>query len=287
MMSKASSLPADEVFLDLEDAVVPSAKEDARTEVAASLRGQDWGPKTVAVRVNAIATPWAADDIRAVVQAGGARLDCIIVPKVEHGHEVMFVDHLLRIAETTLGLEERIGIEAQIETAAGLERVEEIAGSSSRLESLIFGPADMSASLGLPTLSVGGSAEGYPGDHWHHVMSTILVAARSKGLQAVDGPYLAVRDQEGLASSARRAHALGYDGKWVVHPDQIETVNEVFTPSREVYEQAESILQAYETAAQSRRGAVMFGDEMVDEASRKMAAGIVERGRAAGMNPST
>jgi citrate lyase subunit beta / citryl-CoA lyase len=286
MLSKAPSLPADMVFLDLEDSVAPSAKDDARRNIVQALRS-DWGAKTVAVRINSIDTQWAADDLKTVVGAVGLRIDAIMMPKVEHDHEVMFVDHMLRMIETAANLDRQIAIEAQIETATGLVNVDEIARASSRLETLVFGPADMSASLGIPTVTAGLPVPGYPGDHWHYVLMKILVAARAAGLQAIDGPYLAIRDLDGLRDMATRARALGYDGKWAVHPGQLGVLNEVFSPTQEEYDKAEAILSAYARASETEaRGAVMFGDEMIDEASRKMAQRIAERGRAAGMTPS-
>lgn len=286
MLAKAPTLPADLVFLDLEDSVAPRAKHDARQNVIDAL-SSDWGEKTVEVRINSIGTHWAADDVKTVVEGAGEHLDCIMIPKVEHAHEVMFVDHMLRMIETTTNLDKRIGIEAQIETATGLVNVHEIAQATERLETLVFGPADMSASLGLPAVSAGLPMPGYPGDHWHSVLVTILVAARAAGLQAIDGPYLSIKDLDGLRETAARARALGYDGKWAVHPDQIDVLNDVFTPAQNEYEKAEAILAAYDRATEDEaRGALMFDDEMIDEASRKMAERLAERGRAAGMTPS-
>jgi citrate lyase subunit beta/citryl-CoA lyase len=286
MLAKAPTLAADMVFLDLEDSVAPRAKRDARQNVIEAL-SSDWGDKTVEVRINSIGTHWAADDLKTVVEGAGEHLDCIMIPKVEHAHEVMFVDHMLRMIETTTNVERRIGIEAQIETAIGLVNAHEIAQASERLETLVFGPADMSASLGIPAVSAGLPMPGYPGDHWHWVLVTILVAARAAGLQAIDGPYLSIKDLDGLREMATRARALGYDGKWAVHPDQIDVLNEVFTPAQEDYDKAEAILVAYERATEDEvRGALMFDDEMIDEASRKMAERLAERGRAAGMTPS-
>jgi citrate lyase subunit beta/citryl-CoA lyase len=271
--------------MDLEDSVAPLAKEDARGNVIDALKNNDWTGKTVVVRINSIDTQWAADDLKTVVENAGTYLDCVMVPKVQHAHEVHFVDHLLRMIETTTGLEKRIGIEAQIETATGLKNIHEIAHASDRLETLIFGPADMSASLGLPTVTAGLPMPGYPGDHWHWVLETILVAARDAGLQAIDGPYLLIKDLEGFRDMASRARALGYDGKWALHPGQIDVLNEVFTPTQDEYDKAEALLAAYKHATEvDRRGAVMFGSEMIDEASRKMAVQFAERGRAAGLS---
>jgi citrate lyase subunit beta / citryl-CoA lyase len=287
MLAKAPALAADMVFLDLEDSVAPRAKRDARQNIIEAL-SSDWGDKIVEVRINSIGTHWAADDLKSVVEAAGEHLDCIMIPKVEHAHEVMFVDHMLRMIETTANLKKRIGIEAQIETAIGLVNAHEIAHASERLESLVFGPADMSASLGLPAVSAGLPVPGYPGDHWHSVLMMILVAARAAELQAIDGPYLSIKDLDGLREMAARSRALGYDGKWAVHPDQIDVLNEVFTPTQDEYDKAEAILTAYDRATEDEaRGALMFDDEMIDEASRKMAERLAERGRAAGMTPSS
>jgi citrate lyase subunit beta / citryl-CoA lyase len=287
MLAKGPTLPADMVFMDLEDSVAPLAKEEARGNVVDALKNNDWGDKTVVVRINSIDTQWAADDLKTVVEAAGGYLDCVMIPKVQSSDEVKFVDHMLRMIETNVGLEKRIGIEAQIETATGLKNVYDIAHASDRMETLIFGPADMSASLGLPTVTAGLPMPGYPGDHWHWVLETILVAARDAGLQAIDGPYLLIKDLDGFREMAMRARALGYDGKWALHPGQIDVLNEVFTPTQDEYDKAEALLEAYKHATEvDRRGAVMFGSEMIDEASRKMAVQFAERGRAAGMTPA-
>jgi citrate lyase subunit beta/citryl-CoA lyase len=286
MLGKAPTLPADQVFMDLEDSVAPLAKDEARGNVIDALKNNDWGDKIVVVRINSIDTQWAADDLKTVVEAAGSYLDCVMVPKVQYAHEIHFVDHMLRMIETNFGLEKRIGIEAQIETATGLENINEIAHASDRIETLIFGPADMSASLGLPTVTAGLPMPGYPGDHWHWVLERILVAARDAGLRAIDGPYLLIKDLEGFREMSMRARALGYDGKWALHPGQIDVLNEVFTPTQEEYDKAEALLEAYKHATDIEvRGAVMFGNEMIDEASRKMAVQFAERGRAAGLTP--
>jgi citrate lyase subunit beta/citryl-CoA lyase len=285
MLAKAPSLPADEVFMDLEDSVAPGAKEEARGNIVRALVDGDWTGKTVVVRVNAVDTRWCARDVLEVVEAAGDRLDCVMIPKVEHASDVTFVDNLLRMVEDTTGLDRRIGIEAQIETATGITNIDEIASASDRTETLIFGPADMSASLGLPTVTAGLPMPGYPGDHWHFILSRILVAARNAGLQVIDGPYLVIKDLDGFREMALRSRALGYDGKWALHPGQIDVLNEVFAPTQEEYDKAEAILEAYAHAADvEHRGAVMFGAEMIDEASRKMAEQLAQRGRAAGMS---
>jgi citrate lyase subunit beta/citryl-CoA lyase len=284
MLSKAPTLPADEVFMDLEDSVAPLAKEEARSNVVQALKEGDWNGKTVVVRVNGVYTKWCAGDLQEVVGNAGQFIDCIMIPKVEYASDVSFIDNLLRMIEETTGLEKRIGLEIQIETATGLRNISDIAAESERAETLIFGPADMSASLGLPTVTAGLPMPGYPGDHWHHVLSTILIAARHAGLQAVDGPYLLIKDLDGFRDMALRARALGYDGKWALHPGQIDVLNDVFTPSQDEYDKAEAMLEAYRHATDvERQGAVMFGNEMIDEASRKMAEQVAARGRAAGL----
>lgn len=284
MLAKGPTLPADMVFMDLEDSVAPLAKEEARGNVVDALKNNDWGDKTVVVRINSIDTQWAADDLKTVVEEAGSYLDCVMIPKVQSSDEVKFVDHMLRMIETNTGLEKRIGIEAQIETATGLKNVYDIAHASDRMETLIFGPADMSASLGLPTVTAGLPMPGYPGDHWHWVLETILVAARDAGLQAIDGPYLLIKDLDGFRDMAMRARALGYDGKWALHPDQITILNEVFAPTQDEFDKAEAVLEHYKHVTEvERKGAVMFGKEMIDEASRKMAEQFAARGRAAGM----
>ncbi|MPZ72050.1 MAG: CoA ester lyase [Nitriliruptorales bacterium] len=286
MLGKAPLLPADEVFCDLEDSVAPGEKEAARGNVVQALNDNDWGDKTVVVRVNAIDTRWAYRDIIEVVEAAGDNIDCIMIPKVQSPGEVEFVDHLLRMIEDTEGFDHQIGIEAQIENGPGLTLIDDIAHASDRLETLIFGPGDMAAAMGMPSLTVGELIDEYPGDYWHWIHMRILVAARTAGLQAIDGPYAKIRDLDGYREVAKRTRILGYDGKWVLHPGQIDIANEVYAPSQEEFERAEDILEAYRKATDvDLAGAVMFGEEMIDEASRKMAEVTSMRGRAAGMKP--
>jgi citrate lyase subunit beta / citryl-CoA lyase len=286
MLSKAAGLPADEVFFDLEDSVAPLAKEEARGNVIQALKEGDWAGKTVVLRINGVYTKWAYRDVIEIVENAGQFLDCIMIPKVEYVSDVVFVDKLLTMIEETNGLERKLGLEVQIETATGLRNIYDIAHASERMETLIFGPADMSASLGLPTVTAGLPMPGYPGDHWHWVLETILVAARDAGLQAIDGPYLLIKDLDGYREAATKAKALGYDGKWALHPGQIDVLNEVFTPTQDEFDKATAMLQAYEHATGVElKGAVMFGNEMIDEASRKMATQFAARGRAAGLSP--
>jgi citrate lyase subunit beta/citryl-CoA lyase len=285
MLSKAAGLSADEVFLDLEDSVAPSEKSDAsRENVVRALLENQWTAKTLAVRVNAVSTPWCFRDLSYVVSRAGAKLDCVIIPKVEDRSQIHFVDHLLRQLEADAGLDRQIGIEAQIETARGMVHIEQIAEASPRLEALIFGPGDYAASLGVPQLTVGKIEPDYPGDQWHYALSRIITTARAFGFQAIDGPYTALRDLDGFRESARRSRLLGFDGKWAIHPDQIDLCNQAYTPDQAQYERAERILSAYRQATDvDGTGAVVFEGEMIDEASRKMAEALAVRGRAAGL----
>ncbi|MCV7133678.1 CoA ester lyase [Mycobacterium hodleri] len=287
MIEKAKQLPADQVFLDLEDSVASDAKAHARTQVAAGLAGDGWAGQLRGVRVNDWTTPWTHADVIEVVAAAGSDLDVVILPKVTDVSHVQALDLLLTQLEVTHGLPVgRIGIEAQIENAEGLTNVDAIAAGP-RVQALVLGPADMMASLNMRTLVVGEQPEGYDvGDAYHHVFMRILVAARTRGINAVDGPFLKVRDVDAFRRVAARAAALGYDGKWVLHPDQIAAGNEIFSPRQADYDHAELILEAYEwhtSRVGGARGAVMLGDEMIDEASRKMALVVAGKGRAAGM----
>jgi citrate lyase subunit beta/citryl-CoA lyase len=289
-LAKAASLVAegtagDEVFLDLEDAVAPAAKADARANVIEALNSREWGSVLRAVRVNDVTTAWAHRDVIDVAGGAGANLDVIVLPKVTGPGDVCWLDLLLTQVEQEAGLPVgAIGIEAQIEDAAGLAAVTEIAAASPRLEALVFGPADFMASLGMRSLEVGAQPEGYAGDAFHYPLMRILVAARAHGLQAIDGPYARIADTAGLAKLASSAAALGYDGKWVVHPGQIETVNRAFTPAQGEYERAELILAAYQRhSTAERRGAALLDGEMIDEATRKLALATALKGRAAGL----
>jgi citrate lyase subunit beta/citryl-CoA lyase len=288
MLGKAQGLPADQVFLDLEDSVSPLAKVDARANVVAALTDGDWSGKTRVVRVNDWTTQWTYGDVIAVVEGAGAQLDCVMLPKVQSAEQVVALDLLLTQLEKTLGLEVgRIGIEAQIENAKGLVEVDAIAGASPRVETIIFGPADFMASINMKSLVVGEQPPGYDvGDAYHYILMRILMAARAHDKQAIDGPYLQIKDLDGFKRVAGRSAALGFDGKWTLHPDQIAAANEVFSPLQGDYDHAENILDAYNYYTSEKggaKGAVMLGDEMIDEASRKMALVISAKGRAAGM----
>jgi citrate lyase subunit beta / citryl-CoA lyase len=283
-LEKARGLPADEVFLDLEDAVAPSAKAGARPQVARALQA-DWGTKIRAVRINDASTGWAYRDVVEIVEQAGEHLDAIVLPKVNGPRDIGWLDLLLSQIELATGLPAgKIAIEAQIEDAAGLAAVDQIAAASPRLESLVFGPADFMASLGMRSLTVGAQPAGYAGgDAFHYAHLRILVAARANGLQAIDGPFAAIGDLDGLQRSAASVAAIGYDGKWVIHPGQIDTVNAEFSPSQADYDRAELLLEAYAYYEGKGLGAARLDGEMIDEASRKMALVAVARGRAAGL----
>jgi citrate lyase subunit beta/citryl-CoA lyase len=280
MQAKAATLMADQVIFDLEDATAPDEKPAARGVVVESLRTLDYGSRTLSLRINGVDTPWCYRDVIEVVEAVGDRLATLILPKAESAADVRFLDRLLSQVELARGLAPgRIGIEVQIESAAGLQHTDKIAAASARLEALIFGPGDLSASLGLGHLSIGTLESAYSGDIWHYAQMRLLVAARANGLLAIDGPYAAFNDLEGLEATSRRSAALGYDGRWVIHPSQIEPVNAVYTPDAAAVARAQALLDAYEESRRAGRGAVRFEGEMIDEANRKMAEAIVRRAR--------
>ncbi len=290
-LEKARGLSTDQVFLDLEDAVAPLAKPDARKNIVSALNEGGWGDTVRVVRVNDWTTQWTYADVVEVVEGAGANLDCVMLPKVQTAEQVVALDLLLTQIEKAHGLESgRIGIEAQIENALGLINVDVIATASPRVETIVFGPADFMASITMRSLVVGEQPPGYDvGDAYHYILMRILMAARAHGKQAIDGPYLQIRDDEGFRRVAGRSAALGFDGKWVLHPDQIAAANELYSPRQGDYDHAEDILDAYEhstSEAGGTKGSVMLGDEMIDEASRKMALVVAAKGRAAGMQRS-
>jgi citrate lyase subunit beta/citryl-CoA lyase len=271
MLGKAPGLGADMVFLDLEDSVSPLEKENARDNIVRAINENDWGETVLCVRVNAWDTEWTYRDVIHIVEKSSERLDELMLPKVQSAGEVQALDLLLTQIEKCTGRQSHVGIEAQIETARGL----------------IFGPADFAASTEMPVLTGGVAIAEYPGDHFHYVFSKILMAGRANGLQVIDGPFLKIRELDALREYSMRTRILGYDGKWALHPDQVRVINEVFTPTQEQFDRAVDILDAYEKATmEDRRGAVMFGDEMIDEASRKMATKFLVRGERAGMTRS-
>ena len=286
-IAKARGLGVDALFLDLEDAVAPAVKVESRTRIVDALNAGEFAAPLLTVRVNGWESPWTYGDVIEVVTGAGARIDALVLPKAQSAAQVQALDLLLTQVEHTAGLPiGRIGLEVQIEDAVGLLHVNEIAAASPRLQSLVFGPGDFMASLGMGGLNVGAQPAGYPADAFHHVLMSILVAARAHGLQAIDGPFVAIRDVDGFRRSAELSAALGYDGKWVLHPAQVEAGNEVYSPRPADFERALRIQQAYAEAtavAGGAVGAIVVDDEMVDEAGVKLAAAIVARGRAAGM----
>jgi citrate lyase subunit beta / citryl-CoA lyase len=287
-LAKAPTVEADMTFLDLEDSVAPLEKVAARAKVAEAIRTLDWGDRVLCVRVNAWDTEWTYADVIEVVSNAGPRLDEIMLPKVQSAAQVVALDLLLTQIEKNVGLPVgHVGIEAQIETTTGLINVEEICAASPRLETIIFGPADFAASMEMPVLTGGVAIEEYPGDHFNYVFSKILMAGRANGLQVIDGPFLKVRDLDALRAFSQRTRVLGYDGKWALTPDQAGVLNEVYSPTQEQFDRAWAILDAYKEATEDElKGAVMFGDEMIDEASRKMAIKFVARGERAGLTRS-
>lgn len=275
MHAKARGSAADVVMLDLEDSVPVNAKEAARALIVESLTNMDWQDKIISVRCNGLETPFGYRDIVEVGEHAGHALDTMVIPKVHHPGDIHFVDRLLHGIEMNQGIGRKIGIEASIESAQGLENVSRIAGSSDRVQTLVFGIADFSESIGIRLASISGHGEDdeeiYPGHRWHFVLSRIVMAAKANGLAAIDSPFGNFKDRDGLRRSCAMASALGYDGKWVIHPSQINVVNEVFSPSTEDIERAKKIIQAHEEAVLSGRGAVAVEGRMVDKATVRLA----------------
>jgi citrate lyase beta subunit len=278
MFRKALESEADYIFLDLEDAVAPADKAQARLNIVAALLEHDWRErgKTICVRINGIDTHYMYRDLVDVVEQAGHRLDTILIPKVGVPADVYLVDALLTQIEEARGIPHRIGIDVLIETALGMANVESIAQSSRRLEAMHFGVADYAASCRARTVSIGGLNPDYPGDQWHAALSRMIVACRAYGLRPIDGPFGDFKDAEGYTAAARRAAALGMEGKWAIHPSQIALANEVFTPPPPEVERARRILDALEEAAREGRGAAQLDGRMIDAASARMARVVVE-----------
>ena len=278
MFEKALRGEADYVFLDLEDAVAPADKEQARRNVVAGLLEHDWNSrgKTISVRVNGIDTHYMYRDVVDIVEEAGHRLDVVLVPKVGVPADVYLVDALLTQIETARHISHRIGIEVLIETALGMANVEAIAQASRRLEAMHFGVADLAASLRARTVNIGGLNPDYPGDQWHAALARMVTACRAYGLRPIDGPYGDFKDPDGYVAAARRAAALGYEGKWAIHPSQIPLANEVFTPPAAEVDRARRILLALDEAARAGRGAAQLDGRMIDAASARMAQNVVQ-----------
>jgi citrate lyase beta subunit len=274
MIRKAFSLPVDMVMLDLEDSVPVEEKEEARKRVVAVLKEENWGKKVRAYRINAMDTPFAYRDVIDVVEAAGDHLNVIVVPKVNDASEIKAIDYFLTQIESYKGYQNRIGLEASIETAEGMLHVEEIAFSSSRLEALVFGVADYGASMTMMSKGISGhgdSEEFYLGHRWHFPLSRMAMAAKAAGLAAIDAPYGDYKDQEGLRRSCILSASLGFDGKWAIHPDQLPTINEVYTPSQEDVERSQRIVEAYELALREGCGSLALDGKMIDAASIRIA----------------
>ncbi|HWC70093.1 MAG TPA: CoA ester lyase [Actinomycetota bacterium] len=294
-IEKAPGLGADLVFLDLEDAVAPDDKERARTNVIEALGVQDWTRCAVSVRINGLDTHWCYRDVVDVVEARGDVLDTLLVPKVGSPSDVEFVATLLDQIEQRNGWEPgRVGIHILIETAAGMANVEAISRARpDRIEAMVFGVADYAASVQARTTNIGGANPDYSvltdpdpgtgarsvhwGDQWHFGISRMVAACRAQGLRPIDGPFGDLADADGYRSAARRAAALGCEGKWAIHPSQIEVANEVFTPGRAEVEHAERILQAMEEGAKKGKGAVSLDGRLIDAASIRMAQNLMRK----------
>jgi citrate lyase subunit beta/citryl-CoA lyase len=281
MIAKAAASDADHVFLDLEDAVAPSAKPGARKTIVEALNTLDWGKKTRCVRINDVTTPWCFEDVIEVVQGAGRNLDTIMLTKAMRAADVQFVELLLNQMEAKLKLERPIGIEVLIEEAAGLQNVEAIAASSPRLEALIFGMGDYSASQQMNLRNWG--SDGYPGDIFHYPRFRIAMAARAAGLDPVDGPFGNFRNEEGYRREARWAHMLGFVGKWAIHPAQIAPALEIFSPSAEEVTRARELAAAYDKALAEGVGSVNVNGIMVDAASIRIVMNTVRKAELIGI----
>ena len=275
MLAKAPSRGADEIVIDLEDAVAASAKNEARATVVAALGEPQWHGVRCSVRVNAPRTPWCHDDIAAIASLGHGPAS-IVVPKVESAGDLAFVERLLDGVEAASGSDRPLRVQALIETAAGVARVQEIAASSPRLDGLILGYADLSASLGRA------AGAGAALDSWRAIQDTILLAARTYDLVAIDGPYLGTAVDDAFTAAAERARDMGFDGKWAIHPAQVPALNEIFTPTHEAVQQAQRVIDALEEAERSGgAGAVALDGQMLDEAVRVAALRVLARAGAA------
>lgn len=285
MMAKAAAMDVDHVFLDLEDAVAPGAKVAARGQIVQALNTLDFGRSVRCVRINDLDTHYAYEDIITVVEGAGANLDTILVPKVRCACDVRFVDRLLTQIETKLGLTRRIGIEVLIEEAEAIMRVEEIAGASPRLEALIFGMGDYSASQGIDPQAIAADS-GYPGDIWHYARYKMIVAARTFGLDAVDGPFVNFRDADWYRTECVRARQLGAVGKWAIHPSQVAIAQEVFSPTQDQVDRAYKAVAAYREAQAQGLGAIQVDGQMVDVATVRLVQRVIDQAERVGMKPS-
>ena len=277
MFEKALNSNADYIFLDLEDAVSPNDKISARENIIATLSNLNWREKgkTISVRINSLDTHYMYRDVIDVMENVGDKIDTILIPKVGSSSDVYMVDCLLTQIESNKKLENKIGIECLIETALGMSNIKEIAKSSERLEALHFGVADYAASLRARTVIIGGLNPDYPGDQWHHGLSQLVMTCRAYGLRAIDGPFGDFKDPEAYIASAKRAAAIGIEGKWAIHPSQIDLANDVFSPPEKEVEKAKRIIEELNKAAKEGKGAAQLDGRMIDAASARMAENIV------------
>jgi citrate lyase beta subunit len=280
MVEKAAASDADAVCIDLEDAVAVDEKVASRANVVRAFRELDFGRKLKAFRMNGLDTPFAYRDLIEVVEAAGDRIDVVMMPKANLPQDVRFVCMLLTQIELAKGFDRQIGLEVQIESAKGFMYLREISEASSRLQALIFGPGDYSATMQMPVANIGEFDENdhdYPGHRWHAVMHSIVAAARARGLRAIDGPYAGYRDTEGLEKASRIARVMGFDGKQCIHPSQIPIVNRIFSPSPDEVAHAKSVVEAYDEAVKSGRGAVGKDGKMIDYANIRMAKALLKK----------
>ena len=284
MMTKAAGLAVDHIFLDLEDAVAPAEKPSARGKIVEALNSLDFGNSVRCVRINDIETPWAYKDIIEVVTGAGENLDTIMIPKVKHAHEVKWVDILIHQIEQDIGLKQRIGIELLIEEVEGIQNVDEIATATPRLEAMVFGMGDYSASQGVDVKEAMSSGDSvYPGDIWHYQRQRVVIACRAAGIDAVDGPFGNFRDPESYEREATRAMVLGCVGKWAIHPAQVEIAQRVFSPTEEEVERARKIVQAYDAAVARGEGAAQVDDAMIDAASVRLVQNTLDKANLYGL----
>ncbi len=283
MIEKAAASSADLVFLDLEDSVAPNEKVGARAKVIHALKTLDWGKKTRAVRVNDLETEYAYQDIITIVEEAGEYFDIIIVPKIKSAKDVWWVDVLLTQIEKRLKRTRRMGIEVLIEEVEAMINVEEIARSSSRLEALIFGPADYSASQGMDTRIIEGHSDAYPGDPWHYARNKIAIAARAAGIDAIDGAFPDYKNLDGYRRECTRSKTLGFVGKWAIHPNQIDVANQVYAPSQDEVDYARKLDALYREAQEQGLGAVVYEGRMIDVALVRNAKGVIEKAELIGM----
>lgn len=277
MIEKAVASSADLVFLDLEDAVSPNEKVASRAKVIKALKTLDWGKKTRAYRINDLETEYAYQDIISVVEEAGEHIDIIIVPKVKSAKDVWWVDVLLTQIEKRLKLPHRIGLEVLIEEVEAIVNIEEIALSSPRLEALIFGPGDYSASQGMDSRVIEGQLDDYPGDPWHYVRNRIAIAARLAHIDAIDGAYSDFKNPDGYRRECTRSRVMGFAGKWAIHPNQIGIANQVFSPSQEEVAYARKLDAAYTEAQAKGLGAVAFEGKMVDVAIVRSVRNVIQK----------